>query len=70
MDLRWENDTIIVVSSQDNMVVLSANKAGLLSLAHHLTALSEDNSPGVHIHLDEYNGLEDGSVELVIERID
>ena len=39
----------------------------MLSLAKQLTALA-DGVPGDHIHYDEYNSLEDGSVDLVIER--
>jgi hypothetical protein len=40
----------------------------MLSLANHLTALA-DGMPGDHIHYDENNALEEGSTELIIERI-
>ena len=49
-------------------IIISANREGLLSLASHLKALAEE-MPGGHIHMDEHNSLEDGSAELIIERI-
>ncbi|MGX8704644.1 MAG: Imm32 family immunity protein [bacterium] len=48
---------------------MSANREGLLSLANQLSALAEE-APGSHIHFDQYNSLEDGSVELIIEKTD
>ena len=45
--------------------VISANRAGLLSLAGILSALA-DETPGAHVHLDEYNALEDGSLPLIV----
>jgi len=39
----------------------------LLSLAKHLTALA-DGEPGEHVHYDEFNSLEEGSTEIIIER--
>ena len=67
MDLKWEDDYTITVKIQYGAAVISANKAGLLSLANHLIALAEE-APGCHIHLDEYNGLEDDSSELILEK--
>lgn len=69
MELRWEDDFKIRVGIHKNEVTVSANRDGLLSLANHLLALAEEAS-GSHIHLDQYNSLEDGSVELIVERID
>lgn len=69
MILKWENDFSIRVTIRDGEAVISGNKAGLLSLAGHLTALAQEPS-GCHIHLDEYNSLEDGSAELIIERLE
>ena len=43
-------------------------RKGLLSLAGQLKALA-DKAPGCHIHLDAYNSLEEGSAELILERI-
>lgn len=52
------------------MVIISANREGLLSLANHLLNLAQAEVPcGTHIHLDEYNSLEDGSLDLIVEKI-
>ena len=66
MDRVWEEGFSIAVRSCDGTVIISANREGLISLARHMTALA-DETPGSHIHLDQYNALEDGSRELVIE---
>ena len=69
MEINWVNGfTIHVKIDEGDTVVISANKAGLLSLASQLTALANDD-PGGHIHYDEYNSLEDGSTEMIIEKI-
>ena len=49
-------------------IVISANREGLLSLAKQFASLA-DGEPGDHIHYDEYNSLEEGSMELIIERV-
>lgn len=67
MRIRWEDGFEIRTSASDGEVTISANREGLLSLAHILTDLTSEK-PGTHVHLDEYNSLEEGSVELVIVR--
>lgn len=69
MDFNWIDGFTINVAIDGNTVVLSANKAGLLSLAHHLKTLAEEQGPGAHFHLDEFNSLEDGSAELIVEKL-
>ena len=69
MDLLWEDGFRLRVKIYKNEATISANREGLLSLANHLTALAEE-ATGSHIHLDQYNSLEDGSVELIIEKTD
>ncbi|MET8538035.1 hypothetical protein ABZV67_41565 [Streptomyces sp. NPDC005065] len=50
---------------------VEANAAGLRTLAGHLLTLAQDGVPdGSHLHLEDSNGLEDGSVGLVLERSD
>ncbi|MEU3821691.1 hypothetical protein AB0E74_19040 [Streptomyces sp. NPDC030392] len=50
-------------------VVIEANAAGLRTLAGHLLVLAgEGVTDGAHLHLDDGNGLEEGSVGLVLER--
>ena len=68
MNIEWEDGFTIKVKVEENTVVISANKEGLLSLARHLTDLA-DAEVGSHIHYDEYNSLEEGSSELIIEKI-
>ena len=70
MEFNWEDGfTIAVKIEEDGAVLLSANKEGLLSLANHFMALAQEPSRS-HFHLDQYNSLEEGSAELIVERID
>ncbi len=69
MDLVWEEGFQIDVRTESGAAVIRANREGLLSLANHLRALAGEPA-GSHIHLDQWNALEDGSVELILERID
>jgi hypothetical protein len=65
----WENDFEIEVKSIDGVISIIANKAGLQSLANHLLNLAQDEVPiGYHLHFDENNSLEEGSLELIIEK--
>jgi hypothetical protein len=68
MNIEWEDGFTIKVKVEENTVVISANKEGLLSLARQLTDLA-DAEVGNHIHYDEYNSLEEDSSEMIIERI-
>ena len=68
MELKWEEGFSIRVSAEKNTVTLRLNRAGLLSLAGQLAALAEEK-PGSHVHYDEYNSLETGSAELIVERM-
>ena len=65
-ELNWEDDFRISVRVSDGTALVSANPNGLLSLANHLRALAKA-SPGSHLHLDQFNSLEDGSDELILE---
>ena len=67
-ELKWIDNFSIAFRIDGNSAILSANKAGLLSLASHLITLAEGN-PGDHIHLDSYNSLEEGSDELILEQM-
>ncbi|MBR2761413.1 MAG: SUKH-3 domain-containing protein [Solobacterium sp.] len=67
MDLHWTDGFEICVSVKDNSTVISANREGLLSLADHLRMLAEEPF-GSHIHLDEFNALEEGSSSLILEK--
>ena len=68
MELKWEEGFTISTRVEGGAVVLTANREGLLSLANHLRRMAEQ--PGrEHIHLDQYNSLEEGSMELIIEKV-
>ena len=68
MKIEWINGFEIHVNIVNNEVVLSANRERLLSLAGQLTLLAEAE-PGSHIHYDENNSLEEGSSDMIIERM-
>lgn len=70
LQLCWHPGFSIKVSSDDSEVTMSANREGLLSMANHLLNLAQaDVPPGTHIHLDSLNSLEDGSENIMIEKI-
>ncbi|MFF4422287.1 hypothetical protein ACFY04_16140 [Streptomyces sp. NPDC001549] len=67
----WEEDARIEVRNLGREIVIEANAAGLRTLAGHLLVLAGEGVPdGSHLHLEDGNGLEDGSVGLVLERSD
>ena len=69
MKTEWVDGFKISVSTYNKELIISANKEGLLSLSCQLQALAE-GVPGDHIHYDVYNSLEEGSLELIIERVE
>jgi hypothetical protein len=65
----WEPGFEIIVEKGEDYVRLSANKEGLISLANHFLNLAQDQIPsGYHFHLDEFNSLEEGSCELILQK--
>jgi hypothetical protein len=68
MHIRWEDGFEIGVAISGEEVTISANREGLVSLANIMLDLAK-GLPGAHVHLDESNSLEDGSCELIIERV-
>ena len=67
MEMKWEAGFTVAVRAERGLAVISADRAGLRSLANHLAALA-DQAPGSHFHLDAYNSLEEGSAELIVEK--
>ncbi|MBQ3404967.1 MAG: GNAT family N-acetyltransferase [Oscillospiraceae bacterium] len=67
MELKWEDNFSISAAFEYGAIRISGNREGLLSLASHLMTLAQE-APGSHIHLDEYNSLEENSCEIIIER--
>lgn len=68
MELNWVDEFEINVQIENGAAIISANREGLLSLANHLKSLAEAPT-GSHIHLDAYNSLEEGSSELILEKM-
>lgn len=66
MKIEWVDGFIIKATVNHDKIMISANREGLLSLACQLVGLA-DGVPGDHIHYDEYNSLEKGSSEMIIE---
>jgi hypothetical protein len=67
---QWEAGFLIQTSVENGVTLIQANKAGLISLANHLLNLAQDGvPPGVHLHLDDLNSLEESSSELIIEKM-
>lgn len=67
MKIEWVEGFKIRARQEDGATVVSANREGLLSLAKQLETLAKE---GGHYHLDEHNSLEEGSTELIVEKID
>ena len=68
--LNWEENYKIEINEEHGETVISANKEGLLSLANHFANLAQDDIPvGSHIHLDQYNSLEEGSCDVIVQKI-
>ena len=69
MNINWIDGFCIKVNADKNKVVISANKEGLLSLAEICSSLAGSDIIGGHVHLDQYNSLENDSAELIIGKI-
>ena len=69
MKMDWMDGFKISVKIGNKEVAVSANREGLLSLSGQLQALAE-GAPGDHIHYDVYNSLEEGSSEMIIQRVE
>ena len=69
LQYSWEDGYNISTDLQDNAVVISANKAGLISLAKQMLTLANAPYDGAHFHYDDYGCLEEGSLEIIICRM-
>lgn len=68
MEIRWKDGFEISTRIDGEQMVISANREGLLSLVMQLQDMAEQEA-GCHIHYDENTSLEEGSVELIIEKV-
>lgn len=67
--LEWEDNFELKVTIENGCVLFVGNKAGLITFAKHIVSLAQDPVPdGTHIHYDEHNSLEEGSIELILQR--
>ncbi|NRF37199.1 hypothetical protein HQN83_00630 [Pedobacter sp. LMG 31643] len=66
----WTEGFELNVTIDNNVVIIKANKEGLISMANHLLNLAQDGIPkNHHMHFDEFSSLEGGLEELIIEKI-
>ena len=70
MEYKWIGNYSIKTGMDSDSFVITANKDGLLSLASILTYMANNDEvfDGWHMHLDQYNSLETGSVGLILEK--
>lgn len=67
---QWEGDSEIETKVVNGIMVILANKGGLLSLANHLLNLAQEEIPvGYNMHFAEDNSLEPGSTDLIIQKV-
>ena len=68
-EFDWEQNSYVKVSKRsDELMLISANKEGLVSLANHLLELA--NSQNSAILYEPWPGdLEDGSIGIELEKI-
>lgn len=71
LDVIWENGSNYAISVEENSVVVSANKSGLISLAKQMLYLAHNDLPtGSHIHYDSFfTHINNEDFELVIEKV-
>ena len=68
--INWVEEFEISLNSKNGTSWLRANRQGLVSLARLFLTLAEaEVRSGTHIHLDQFNSLEEGSDEFIIERV-
>jgi hypothetical protein len=66
----WERNFTITTLVEENTLIIKANESGLKSLAYQLLTLAQPMAPsGSHMHYDDINSLEEGSCELIIEKL-
>jgi hypothetical protein len=67
---KWEKNFEIKTEVNGGAIIISANTEGLISLANHFLNLAQKNVPNnCHMHFDDNNSLEAGSVELIVQKV-
>ena len=68
-DVLWEGDATVRVEAMGPEVVLSADRAGLISLAKQMLYLADESLPaGSHVHYDDLLLDEGSNRVLIIEK--
>ncbi len=72
LDIIWEDNSKYAINIEQNNVVISANKQGLISLAKQMLYMAYNDLPkGSHVHYDSFfTKMELEIIELVIEKED
>ena len=70
LDVIWSDDSKFKIDLGHNEVVISANQAGLISVAKQLLYMAySDISDGSHVHYDSFfTKMSPEDIELVIEK--
>lgn len=65
----WSETAFLKIKQNNDDVTISGNAEALRYLGEYCLRLAENTMPGAHMHLDEFLGIESGSVELIIEKV-
>ena len=69
LDVIWENGAKYAINIAYNSVVISADKAALVSIAKQMLYMAYNDLPGgSHVHYDSFFTKINGEYELVIEK--
>ena len=67
--LEWGDDCSLLVTIDHESVLLQANQNGLIEFAKHLLTLAQETVPEwYHVHYDEWNMLQQGSIPLIVKK--
>lgn len=70
IDVIWDDGSKYSTSVSDNDVVISANKAGLISLAKQMLYMAYSDLPmGAHVHYNSFfTKMANEKYELIVEK--
>lgn len=67
--ISWVGNHEILITLEDDEIVIRANKDGLATLATQMLTLAQESIPSRHhIHLTDVSGLDEGSLDLRIDK--
>ncbi|HEX2058446.1 MAG TPA: hypothetical protein VHI71_08760 [Actinomycetota bacterium] len=69
LEWEWDSEAYLLVRASGSEIHVRGDSVGLRNLAEVLLTLAQEGVPdGVHVHLDTYTSLTEGSSELLLER--